>query len=31
MKLEVLTINENQKVQNLIIRGIRDFINYKNL
>lgn len=31
MKLEVLTINENQKVQNLIIRGIRDLINYKNL
>ncbi|MGB0880073.1 MAG: FadR/GntR family transcriptional regulator [Polaribacter sp.] len=31
MKVEVLTINENQKVQNLIIRGIRDLINYKNL
>ena len=31
MKLEVLTVNENQKVQNLIIRGIRDLINYKNL
>ena len=31
MKLEVLTKNENQKVQNLIIIGIRDLINYKNL
>lgn len=31
MKLEVLTKNENQKVQNLIIIGIKDLINYKNL
>lgn len=31
MKLEVLTKNENQKVQNLIIIGIRDLINFKNL
>lgn len=31
MKLEVLTKNENRKVQNLIIIGIRDYINYKNL
>ena len=31
MKLEVLTKNENRKVQNLIIIGIRDLINYKNL
>lgn len=31
MKLEVFTKNENQKVQNLIIAGIRDYINYKNL
>lgn len=31
MKLEVLTKNENQKVQNHIIAGIRDLINYKNL
>lgn len=31
MKLEVLTRNENNKVQNLIIIGIRDLINYKNL
>jgi GntR family transcriptional regulator, transcriptional repressor for pyruvate dehydrogenase complex len=31
MKLEVLTKNDNQKVQNLIIIGIRDLINYKNL
>ena len=31
MKLEVLTKNENQKVQNLIIIGIRDLINLKNL
>ena len=31
MKLEILTKNENQKIQNLIIIGIRDLINYKNL
>ncbi len=31
MKLEVLTLNENQKVQNSIIRGIKELINYKNL
>ena len=31
MKLEVLTKNENQKVQKEIIIGIRDLINYKNL
>ena len=31
MKIEVLTKNENQQVQNLIIKGIRDLINYKNL
>ncbi|CAI8381100.1 MAG: HTH-type transcriptional regulator LutR [Polaribacter sejongensis] len=31
MNLEVLTKTENQKVQNLIIIGIRDLINYKNL
>ncbi len=31
MKLEVLTKTENTKVQNLIIIGIRDLINYKNL
>lgn len=31
MKLEVLTKTENQNVQNLIIIGIRDYINYKNL
>ena len=31
MRVEVLTINENQKIQNLIVRGIRDLINYKNL
>ncbi len=31
MKLEVLIKNENQKVQNQIIAGIRDFINFKNL
>ena len=31
MKLEVLTKTESQKVQNLIIIGIRDLINYKNL
>jgi GntR family transcriptional repressor for pyruvate dehydrogenase complex len=31
MKLDVLTKNENQKVQNLIIKGIKELINYKNL
>lgn len=31
MKLEVLTKNENQEVQNSIIIGIKDLINYKNL
>ena len=31
MKLEILTKNENQKIQNLIIIGIRELINYKNL
>ncbi len=31
MKLEVLTKNENKKVENFIIKGIRDLINYKNL
>ncbi|TCI85696.1 FadR/GntR family transcriptional regulator [Tenacibaculum sp. M341] len=31
MKIEVLTKNENQDVQNAIIKGIRDLINYKNL
>ena len=31
MKLEILTKTENIKVQNLIIIGIRDVINYKNL
>ncbi|MDX6745370.1 FadR/GntR family transcriptional regulator [Polaribacter sp. PL03] len=31
MKLEVLTKNENKKIQNLIITGIRDLINFKNL
>ena len=31
MKLEVLNKNENQKVHNLIIIGIRDLINFKNL
>lgn len=31
MKLEVLTKNDNLEVQNLIIIGIRDLINYKNL
>jgi len=31
MNVEVLTKTENQKVQNLIIIGIRDLINYKNL
>ena len=31
MKIEVLTKNENQKIQDLIIIGIKDLINYKNL
>ena len=31
MKLEILTISDNQKVQNTIISKIRDLINYKNL
>jgi GntR family transcriptional repressor for pyruvate dehydrogenase complex len=31
MKLEVLTKNEHQEVQNLIMIGIKDLINYKNL
>lgn len=31
MKLETITINENQTVQNIIISNIRDLINYKNL
>ena len=31
MKLEVLNKNENHKVHNLIIIGIRDLINFKNL
>ena len=31
MKLEVLTKNENQKIQNEIISKIRDLINHKNL
>ncbi len=31
MKLEILTKNENQKIQNLIIIGVRELINYKNL
>ncbi|AQS94378.1 GntR family transcriptional regulator [Polaribacter sp. BM10] len=31
MKLEVLTKNEKKKVENFIIKGIRDLINYKNL
>ena len=31
MKLDILTKNENQKVQNSIISGIRDLINFKNL
>lgn len=31
MKLEVLTKNENQEIQNKIISKIRDLINYKNL
>ena len=31
MKLEVLTLNENQKTQNSIIINIRDLINHKNL
>jgi len=31
MKIEILTKTDNQEVQNLIIAGIRDLINYKNL
>ena len=31
MKLETLTINDNQDVQNVIISKIRELINYKNL
>ncbi|GAB5472497.1 MAG: FadR/GntR family transcriptional regulator [Maribacter sp.] len=31
MKLEILTKNENQEIQNGIISKIRDLINYKNL
>ena len=31
MKLEILTTNENQEAQNVIISNIRDLINYKNL
>ncbi len=31
MELDALAKNENKKVQNLIIRGIRDIINHKNL
>ncbi len=31
MKLEALTKNDSKKVQNKIISGIRDLINYKNL
>lgn len=31
MKLEVLTINDNQEIQNSIISKIKDLINYKNL
>ena len=31
MKLEVFTKNDNQEIQNYIISGIRDHINYKNL
>ncbi|MCL6295737.1 FadR/GntR family transcriptional regulator [Jejuia spongiicola] len=31
MKLEVLTISDNRKIQNTIIAKIRDLINYKNL
>lgn len=31
MKLEILTKNENQEIQNSIISKIRDLINYKNL
>ncbi|MFD2822150.1 FadR/GntR family transcriptional regulator [Lacinutrix iliipiscaria] len=31
MKLEILTVNENQSIQNSIISKIRDLINYKNL
>ncbi|PQJ79728.1 FadR/GntR family transcriptional regulator [Polaribacter porphyrae] len=31
MKLEVLTKNDNRKIENTIIDGIRNLINYKNL
>lgn len=31
MKLEVLTKNDNQEVQKYIIKGIREYINFKNL
>lgn len=31
MKLEVFTKNDNQDVQKLIIKGIREYINFKNL
>tara|TARA_R110000868_G_scaffold81994_2_gene231816 strand:- start:959 stop:1660 length:702 start_codon:yes stop_codon:yes gene_type:complete len=31
MKLEVLTVNENQEIQNSIISKIKELINYKNL
>lgn len=31
MKLEILTVNDNQKVQNTIISKIKELINYKNL
>jgi len=31
MKLEVLTKNDNQEVQKYIIKGIRQYINFKNL
>lgn len=31
MKIEVLTVNDNQEIQNSIITKIKDLINYKNL
>ena len=31
MKLEVLTVSDNQEIQNSIIRKIKELINYKNL